>query len=39
MGGRGNEDEWRHAGSVAWLCQRPGMVTHGTTADLRSEIR
>ena len=38
MGGRGDEDEWRRTGSVAWLCQRPRTVTHGATADLRSEI-
>jgi len=39
MGRRGDEDEWRRAGIVAWLCQRPGTVTRGATADLRSEIR
>ena len=39
VGGQGNEDEWRHAGIVAWLCQHPGMVMCGTMADLCSEIR
>jgi len=39
MGGRGDEDEWRHAGSVAWLCQHPGTVMHGVMADLHSKIR
>ena len=39
MGRRGDEGEWRHAGIVAWLCQHPGTVTCGATADLRSEIR
>ena len=39
MGRRGDESKWRHAGIVAWLCQRPGTVTRGAMADLHSEIR
>ena len=39
MGRRGDEGEWMRAGSVAWLCQRPGTVMRGATTDLRSEIR
>jgi len=39
MGRQGDENEWRHAGSIAWLCQRPGTVTCGATADLHSKIR